>query len=339
LSGPGTARLASLDQLRGATVLGMWVVNFLGWYRATPEALKHHDAWMSLADWVMPLFLFASGAALRLAYTREGAAPPSAARTARRVLGLLLLGAALYAGPSMGDLAAGRTTLFAVWKRDLHQALVHIGLATLWALPVIGRAAGARLAWLLGSAALHTALSIAFAFDWAFAEPRVIDGGPLGFLTWTIPFLAGSLACDALREAPAAAREGTLARMAALGALVAALAYGASRLSSGHDVLMQSQRAGTVTYLACASGIALVLQALATWVADVRGLTLAPLRTIGRNALAGYILEGFASAAARLIAPTRDAPLPQAVLACAALCVLCWAALRLMERRGWFLRL
>jgi predicted acyltransferase len=315
----------------------MWVVNFLGAYRATPDALKHHDRWMSLADLVMPLFFFAVGFALRLGFRRPPGARPSAARLARRVLGLLLLGTALYAGPSLDDLAAGRTTLHALWKRDLHQTLVHIALATLWCLPVIGRGACARLAWTLGSAALHTALSLAFAYEWAFADPRAIDGGPLGFLTWAIPLLAGSLACDALSDAPPGVPP--LARTAALGALLAAAAFGASRLSSGDDVLVQSQRAGTVTYLACASGVALVLQALASWLVDVRGVSVAPLRTIGRNALAGYLLEWPLSDLARRLAPSRDAPLGEALSACAALCAVLWAILRGLERRGWFLRL
>ena len=38
-----TARISSLDQFRGYTVAGMFLVNFLGSYLATPLLLKHHN--------------------------------------------------------------------------------------------------------------------------------------------------------------------------------------------------------------------------------------------------------------------------------------------------------
>ncbi len=54
----------------------------------------------------------------------------------------------------------------------------------------------ARVLFLFASAGLHLWLSSWFYLDWAWNRP-VIDGGPLGFLSWTIPLLAGSLAYDA----------------------------------------------------------------------------------------------------------------------------------------------
>ena len=56
---------------------------------------------------------------------------------------------------------------------------------------------------MVGSAALHLALSHAFWYE-LLRDKRVIDGGPLGFLTWTIPTLVGSLAYDVVREAGSA---------------------------------------------------------------------------------------------------------------------------------------
>jgi len=44
------ARLVSLDQFRGYTVLGMFVVNFLGGFTVTPALLKHHNTYFSYAD-------------------------------------------------------------------------------------------------------------------------------------------------------------------------------------------------------------------------------------------------------------------------------------------------
>ena len=37
------ARLNSLDQFRGYTVLGMFVVNFVGSFAVVPAVLKHHN--------------------------------------------------------------------------------------------------------------------------------------------------------------------------------------------------------------------------------------------------------------------------------------------------------
>ncbi len=53
------------------------------------------------------------------------------------------------------------------------------------------------MAFLLASAAAHVGLSYGFNFAWVNNEqPNGIDGGPLGFLTWTIPTLVGTVACD-----------------------------------------------------------------------------------------------------------------------------------------------
>ena len=54
---------------------------------------------------------------------------------------------------------------------------------------------------MIASAGLHLWLSSQFYFDWAWKTP-VIDGGQLGFLTWTIPTLVGSLAYDAVAQRP-----------------------------------------------------------------------------------------------------------------------------------------
>mgnify|MGYP001567957177 CR=1 FL=1 len=70
-AGVVTARLASLDQFRGYTVLGMCVVNFLGNFTALPAAFKHHNTYCSYADTIMPQFFFAVGFAYRLTFLRR----------------------------------------------------------------------------------------------------------------------------------------------------------------------------------------------------------------------------------------------------------------------------
>ena len=78
---------------------------------------------------------------------------------------------------------------------------MHIAITSLWVLPVIAAGTIPRLVFLLASAGLHLWLSARFYHEWAWSPPRVIDGGPLGFLTWTIPLLVGSLAYDAMVRA------------------------------------------------------------------------------------------------------------------------------------------
>ena len=55
------------------------------------------------------------------------------------------------------------------------------------------------LLFAIASGALHVALSYAYWYDLLQAK-RVIDGGMLGFLTWSVPMLAGTLAYDLVAQ-------------------------------------------------------------------------------------------------------------------------------------------
>ena len=70
-SSPG--RIVSMDQFRGYTVAGMFVVNFLGGYAAVHEVMKHHNGhpYFSYADTIMPSFMFAAGFSYRLTALRR----------------------------------------------------------------------------------------------------------------------------------------------------------------------------------------------------------------------------------------------------------------------------
>ena len=62
-----------MDQFRGYTVAGMFVVNFVGGLAAFPEVLKHHNGhpYFSYADTIMPSFMFAAGFSYRLSALRR----------------------------------------------------------------------------------------------------------------------------------------------------------------------------------------------------------------------------------------------------------------------------
>ena len=198
-------RLVSLDQFRGYTVLGMFLVNYVGGFVVVPEVLKHHNDYCSYADVIMPQFLFAVGFAFRMTFERrvqrEGLAP-AYGRVVTRLAGLALVSMVVYGASSpaetwkqlvdLGPLAALAPAL----KRNWFQTLMHIAATSLWILPVIRAGIGVRLIFALASAILHVFLSWQFNFEWCNTSPNAIDGGPLGFLTWSIPAIIGTVACD-----------------------------------------------------------------------------------------------------------------------------------------------
>ena len=368
-------RISSLDQFRGYTVLGMFFVNFCGHFQSIPGFFKHHNTYASYADTIMPQFFLAVGFAYRLTFTRRlaaGPAGPAYAKALRRNLGLILLGLVIYhldgGAATWADLQALgiRGFLASAFQRDPFQTLVHIGVTSIWVLPVIARPPAARIAWAGFSAALHFALSSWFYYAWVMARPG-IDGGPLGFLTWTIPMIVGSLACDVVMGARGAgdltARPLPVRRLAAWGVALIVLGYAVSCLnlvtpsnaSSGGlpgilieppfvppsrpvNIWTMSQRAGSVSYLVFGAGFSLVVYAFFLAACDGRGIRLSFLDTLGKNALAGYVIHEVVDQAVKPYAP-RDAPLWYALAAFGVFLFLTWLFLRALEKRGIYLRL
>src|SRR5262245_12716281 len=174
------ARLTSLDQFRGYTVLGMFFVNFMGYFPATPAICRHHNTYCSYADTIMPQFFFAVGFAYRMTLMRRIATvgPRQAyLKVLRRNLGLILIGAVIY------HLDGGATTwsdlqslgawgfLTTAFQRNVFQALVHIGVTSIWVMPVIGRGSVARACFAVASALVHAGLSYWFYYDWVWNRP------------------------------------------------------------------------------------------------------------------------------------------------------------------------
>jgi predicted acyltransferase len=322
-----TRRIVSLDQFRGYTVVGMLLVNFLGGFQVVPAILKHHNTYVSYADTIMPQFFFAVGFAYRLTFLRrlaEAGVRVASRAVLKRNLGLILLGFVLYhldgSVKSWAELLelGFQGFLAQAFRRELFQTLVHIAIASIWVLPVIAAGATARVVFLLASAALHLWLSSRFYFDWAWKTP-VIDGGQLGFLTWTIPMLVGSLAHDAILRPGAAANpaprllawSGFLMvagyAISCLGGHLAAPPFLAPSSSQAVGVWTMSQRAGSVSYLTFAAGFSLAVYALCLILCDQWGAQAGVFRVFGRNALAAYVIHPLVAGAVKPYVP-NDAP-------------------------------
>ncbi len=199
MSKPKTERWTSLDQFRGYAVCGMIVVNFLGNYACCPRILRHTNDYCSYADTIMPNFLFAVGLAIAIVWNRIAADDLDGKRRIqgkliKRSIALMIVALLIYFPWGQEDL---RTKIlktdfwFAIWKRDWFQTLTHIAWTTLWIVPILPSRWPIRIAWIAGGALAHAALSELVYFQWVHANPGAIDGGPLGFLTWSIPATVG----------------------------------------------------------------------------------------------------------------------------------------------------
>ncbi len=362
------ARIVSLDQFRGYTVAAMFLVNFIGSFAVVPAIFKHHNTYCSFADTVMPQFFFAVGFAYRLTFLRRRAQDGTRAavfHALRRNLALVLLGLVIYnldnvvpTWRALREQGIGNLLQAGQWSRAI-QTLVHIGLTGFWVLPVIGARPLVRAAFLVASCGAHLLLSHAWYYQWLWSN-GVIDGGPLGFMTWTIPVLVGSLAYDAV---VARGAKGVLAPLLAGGLGLAALGYGfgcltaLQRASAGapaaaqflaappftppwhpNDLWTMSQKAGSISYLLFSAGFSLVVYALCVYLCDMHKLALGVFDALGQNALAAYILHDMVDAAVSPFAP-RDAPLWYVLAAFAVFFGVCWLFVAYLNRHRLFLRL
>lgn len=307
-------RLASLDQFRGYTVLGMFLVNFVGGFDVTPTLLKHKHTFCSYADTVMSQFQIAVGFGLRLSFLRTR----SYRKVVGRCLGLILLGCVLYhltgRYDSWAKLRDDPPGVFDLLKRGPFETLTHIGVTTLWVLPVVAAPGWVRLLYAAASGTLHVWASHAGYYDWNMRPPAGIDGGPLGFLTWSIPLVAGTLAHDWVVE------RRPLRRVVLFGAVLMLVGTqlwhafgdggppfvppaGGTRV----NYWTMSQRAGSVTYLLFASGFGLVVLAGFVAACDRGRFRLGYFDLLGRHALAGYVIHGLVSDAVKPFVP-KDSP-------------------------------
>ncbi|MFM7149208.1 MAG: hypothetical protein ACKO23_05155, partial [Gemmataceae bacterium] len=217
---------------------------------------------------------------------------------------------------------------------------------------------GPRLLFALACAVFHATLSRAGYYTWVNSDPVGIDGGPLGFLTWTTPLLVGSIAADYLGKP-----RGGIAPMALLSFLLMLAGYAVSCLNrwpapgETHavwsdwlnappffppthpvDMWTMSQRSGSVSYLVFSAGFALMVAILFVLIERRLGWSWGVFTTLGINALAGYILHDWIGEAVKPFTP-RDAPLWYVSIATGVFLTLCYLFLRHMQKKNLIVRL
>jgi predicted acyltransferase len=349
-------RIDSMDQFRGYTVAGMFLVNFIGSFLAVPGIFKHHNTYVSYADTIMPQFFFAVGFALRLVVLRNIAVSGREAALRKavwRCVALAVVGLVVHrldgnyrTWKELADAGAWGALSSAFWRSPF-QALTHIAVTSLWVLPVIAASARPRILFALVSGLAHLGLSAWFWYDLLQAK-RVIDGGPLGFLTWAIPTLAGSFAYDAVVALePGAAWRSILKWSAPLMLAGYALScLGGLTLvpppffppAGSVNLWTMSQRAGSLSYLTFSAGFSLAVYALFIWMVDQRGWRSLLCEDFGRNALAAYILHDLVRDVVRPFAP-RDSPGWWIAVTFLVFFAVTWRMVRYLNQQGLWLRL
>jgi predicted acyltransferase len=249
-------RIISMDQFRGYTVAGMFLVNFVGGLHAFPEVLKHHSgpAYFSYADTIMPSFLFAAGFSYRLTVLKRlGQEGPlrTYGHFLIRSLALVLISLVMYGQedlkfPKWAELTPEKAGTFVLLllKANLWEVLAIIGVTQILIMPVIAASARVRtLAW-IACAAIHLLISYGFNFAFVYGTPNRLDtllglngesawdGGFFGPIGWAIPMLFGSIAYDVVSSKGPWSATG---RLLAAGIILMAIGYGLNCLGTLYD--------------------------------------------------------------------------------------------------------
>lgn len=364
-------RIVSLDQFRGYTVAGMFLVNFLGGYMGVPTILQHKNTFCSYADTIMPHFLFAVGFAYRLTFLRRlqrQSVRETYMQAVWRNLGLILVGLAVYGldanYSSWAELSAMglKGFLLTAFRDSPWQALVHIGVTGLWVLPVIARGTAVRLVFLALCAVANMFVLHTSYYSWTFAV-STNDGGPLGFLTWTLPLLMGSITYDivAAHSARNAIRPILIWAVALM-----LLGYGLSCITTikqawagvpGNsgilawfveppfvppsrpvDMWTMCQRTGSTSYQFFGAGFSMLVFAAFLYACDIKTLQVGFFRTFGQNALAAYLIHDVVGETVERSIP-HDSPGTLIVLGLLVFFGVTYFFVRHLEKNNIFLRL
>lgn len=248
-------RITSMDQFRGYTVAGMFLVNFVGGLAAFPAAVKHNNYYFSYADTIMPSFLFAAGFSYRLSMLRRFDRIGKAATYRHfltRCLGLILISVVMYGAEDFevdkwADIATGSGAwklIAGILKADLWEVLAIIGVVQIFIMPFVALSFRARVIATAACLAVHAWMAHSFNVFFIYGQPNWMDelwgltgkgawdGGFFGFVGWAVPMLLGTLVYDVMvgNEPKRAA-----VKLLAAGAVLMAIGYGLNCLATLYD--------------------------------------------------------------------------------------------------------
>jgi predicted acyltransferase len=252
-----SARIISMDQFRGYTVAGMFVVNFVGGLMAFPEVMKHHNGlpYFSYADTIMPSFMFAAGFSYRLSALRRFAKlgyTRAYGHFVVRSLALVLISLVMYAGEDL-DVKnwAQLTSDGGAWKliggllkANLWEVLAIIGVVQILLLPVIAASTRVRTITWIAFAGVHLIISHFFNFFFVYGKANWMDdllglsgqsawdGGFFGAIGWAIPMLMGTIVFDIMASQTPGKAAG---RILLYGALLMLAGYTLNCLATLYD--------------------------------------------------------------------------------------------------------
>lgn len=276
-TGSSPSRLLVVDQLRGYTILGMIVVNFLGQFRVMPDTFRHHPDSMSYADTIAPLFLFVVGMGFRLSFPRR--VEKVGIRQARwaavkRYVTLILVGIMIY-GPLD-------------YRVDWWDALVDIGFAGLLSLPFIEKGATVRILMAFVYLGAYQFLFTAAGYG-PWTMENSIDGGPLGPLSWAFMLLLGTLAYDWLKVGN---RKQIALASLYWGVALSLLGWGfRAEWGTFKEFWPFSQKAMSIPYTAYSTGLCFVTFLFFYVTSEIGRFSFPLLNTLGKNPLVLYILH------------------------------------------------
>ena len=320
--------------LRGLAIALMIFVNNPGDHEAMPSQFVHAE-WhgFRLAELVFPLFLFSAGISMALS-RRSGSVRPMLRRTGLLVvIGCVLVSVKYrHLAPSTGtlQLIAGASLLAWAARRWLSRraqaAAVVVVLGGLWmGFALTGWAPQTNLAARVDAAVI--------------GSPS--DLGLLGIVSAATIVVAGGWIGDGVVRASTPMARAQRAAYAGIAATVAGLALALA--------VPLNKRIWTPSYVVLGAGLScLVLAALLWWCGRrISDDALAPLQTLGANAIAVYVATSLA--ATTVLVPVQEpavsaaagviTPAGAAVAWATGMLLAGYALCRVLERRRLFIRL
>jgi predicted acyltransferase len=296
-----------MDQLRGYTIFGMVLVNYLGQFEVMPWMLKHHREGMSYADTIAPLFIFIVGMGFRMSLVRRAeqvGVGRAMLAAARRYAVLVLIGIAVYGPNDPGS-----------W----YDALVDIGVGGLLSLPFLLAGTWVRVAVAFGYLALFQGLfSLSDYGPWLVGNS--FNGGPLGVFSWASILLLGTVAQDiASRGNPARTLLGWGVGLCAAGWALRAAWPGLKAEWPFSQYWM------TAPYVLYSTGLCFLTCLFFIWLCGRRGIELPHLTVLGRNPLVLYLVQYALINLSGTFIVGRDASVPMALLGFALFYMACYA--------------